>query len=58
MLAAAGHRVIAPFIPSYLALTPNARAIDDFIRVVDALPLSETDMNKLYSVNAKRVFKL
>lgn len=38
ILAAAGHRVIAPFIPSYLALEPDARAIDDFIRVIDALP--------------------
>ena len=38
ILAAAGHRVIAPFIPSYLALTPDTRAIDDFVRVVDALP--------------------
>ena len=33
ILARAGHLVIAPFIPSYLALTPNARAIDDFRRV-------------------------
>jgi pimeloyl-ACP methyl ester carboxylesterase len=38
ILAAAGHRVIAPFVPSYLALMPDTRAIDDFIRVVDALP--------------------
>ena len=38
ILAAAGHRVIAPFVPSYLALAPDARAIDDFVRVVDALP--------------------
>ncbi len=38
ILAAAGHRVIAPFIPSYLALAPDTRAIDDFVRVVDALP--------------------
>jgi pimeloyl-ACP methyl ester carboxylesterase len=38
ILAAAGHRVVAPFVPSYLALEPDQRAIDDFIRVVDALP--------------------
>src|SRR4051812_48878550 len=38
ILAAAGHLVIAPFIPDYLALTPNARAIADFRRVFDALP--------------------
>ncbi len=33
ILARAGHLVIAPFIPAYLALTPNATAIDDFERV-------------------------
>ena len=33
VLAAAGHQVIAPFVPSYLALTPDARAITDFERV-------------------------
>ena len=33
VLAAAGHQVIAPFIPSYLALTPDAQAIADFERV-------------------------
>jgi pimeloyl-ACP methyl ester carboxylesterase len=38
ILARAGHHVIAPFIPDYLALTPNARAIEDFTRVFDALP--------------------
>jgi len=37
ILAAAGHHVAAPFVPSYLALTPNARAIEDFIRVFDAI---------------------
>lgn len=37
ILAAAGHLVVAPFIPDYLALTPNARAIDDFARVFGAL---------------------
>lgn len=36
ILARAGHLVIAPFIPDYLALTPNARAIDDFRRVFAA----------------------
>ena len=36
ILAASGHHVIAPFIPDYLALTPNARAIDDFKRVFEA----------------------
>jgi pimeloyl-ACP methyl ester carboxylesterase len=36
ILARAGHLVIAPFIPDYLALTPNARAIEDFRRVFAA----------------------
>jgi pimeloyl-ACP methyl ester carboxylesterase len=38
ILAAAGHLVVAPFVPSYLALTPNAKAIADFTRVAEALP--------------------
>lgn len=33
VLAATGHVVIAPFVPDYLALTPCARAIEDFARV-------------------------
>ena len=37
ILAAAGHHVAAPFVPSYLALTPDARAIADFTRVFDAI---------------------
>lgn len=36
ILAAAGHLVIAPFIPSYLALIPRQVAIEDFERVFDA----------------------
>jgi len=40
VLAAAGHHVVAPFIPDYLALTPNRRAIADFARVFDALDRS------------------
>ena len=38
VLAAAGHLVVAPFVPDYLALRPGTRAIDDFRRVFDALP--------------------
>ncbi|HEX5062461.1 MAG TPA: hypothetical protein VFV99_23980 [Kofleriaceae bacterium] len=38
ILAASGHHVVAPFVPDYLALTPNARAISDFAKVFDALP--------------------
>lgn len=41
ILAAAGHHVAAPFVPSYLALTPNARAIADFIRVFDAIDFDQ-----------------
>jgi pimeloyl-ACP methyl ester carboxylesterase len=37
ILAASGHHVVAPFIPSYLALTPNAQAITDFARVFDTV---------------------
>ena len=37
VLAAAGHRVIAPFIPGYLALMPDAQSIADFRRVAEEL---------------------
>jgi pimeloyl-ACP methyl ester carboxylesterase len=36
VLAHAGHLVMAPFIPSYLALTPDRAAITDFARVFAA----------------------
>lgn len=38
VLAAAGHLVVAPFVPDYLALVPGRGAIRDFARVFDALP--------------------
>jgi pimeloyl-ACP methyl ester carboxylesterase len=41
ILAAAGHHVAAPFVPSYLALTPDALAIADFIRVFDAIDFAQ-----------------
>lgn len=41
ILAAAGHHVAAPFIPGYLALTPGADAIADFIRVFDAIAFTQ-----------------
>jgi pimeloyl-ACP methyl ester carboxylesterase len=41
ILAAAGHEVVAPYIPDYLALTPNARAVEDFTRVFDAIGSDE-----------------
>jgi pimeloyl-ACP methyl ester carboxylesterase len=37
ILAAAGHQVIAPFVPSYLALVPDEQAKRDFIGVVESL---------------------
>ncbi len=38
VLAAAGHLVVAPFVPGYLALIPGRDAIADFGRVLDQLP--------------------
>ena len=38
LAGAGGHLVVAPFIPAYLALTPNASALADFERVFLALP--------------------
>lgn len=38
ILANAGHLVVSPYIPDYLALIPTARAKADFARAFDALP--------------------
>ncbi len=38
ILAAAGHLVVAPFIPAYLALMPDATAVTDFATIAAALP--------------------
>ena len=38
ILARAGHLVVAPYIPDYLALVPTARAKADFARVLDEMP--------------------
>lgn len=38
ILAAAGHLVVAPFIPDFLALAPSERAKRDFLRVLRAMP--------------------
>lgn len=38
ILAHAGHLVVSPYIPDYLALIPTARAKADFARAFDALP--------------------
>ena len=51
ILASAGHLVIAPFIPDYLALTPNARAVRDFMRVFDALPRWSTQKPIVFSIS-------
>jgi pimeloyl-ACP methyl ester carboxylesterase len=41
ILASAGHHVVAPFIPSYCALTPNAQAITDFTSVFEAVTTND-----------------
>jgi pimeloyl-ACP methyl ester carboxylesterase len=51
ILAAAGHLVVAPFVPDYLALTPNARAKRDFIRVFRALPRFSTQRPVVFSIS-------
>lgn len=38
ILARAGHLVIAPYIPAYLALTPNAEAKREFAAALAAVP--------------------
>jgi pimeloyl-ACP methyl ester carboxylesterase len=38
ILTAAGHQVVVPYIPDYLALVPTERAKADFARAFDALP--------------------
>jgi pimeloyl-ACP methyl ester carboxylesterase len=38
ILANAGHLVVSPYIPDYLALVPTNRAKADFARAFDALP--------------------
>ena len=51
ILARAGHLVIAPFIPDYLALMPNARAIADFRRAFDALPRWSAHRPVVFSIS-------
>jgi pimeloyl-ACP methyl ester carboxylesterase len=38
VLARAGHLVVSPYVPDYLALTPSERAKQDFARAFEALP--------------------
>lgn len=51
ILAAGGHLVVAPFIPSYLALTPNAQAIADFERAFLALPRWSAQRPIVFSIS-------
>lgn len=51
ILAAGGHLVIAPFIPSYLALIPRRAAIDDFERVFDARRRWTTKKPVVFSIS-------
>jgi pimeloyl-ACP methyl ester carboxylesterase len=51
ILAAAGHLVIAPYIPDYLALRPNARAKADFARVFHALPRWSAQRPVVFSIS-------
>ena len=51
VLAAAGHLVVAPFVPAYLALTPGRSAIEDFARVFDALPRWSSAKPVVFSIS-------
>lgn len=51
ILAAAGHLVIAPFVPSYLALVPDDRAKRDFARVFDARARWSRDKPSIFSIS-------
>lgn len=51
ILAAGGHLVVAPFLPSYLALTPDAQAIADFETVYRALPRWSAQRPVVFSIS-------
>ncbi|MDQ3367554.1 MAG: hypothetical protein M3680_19200 [Myxococcota bacterium] len=51
ILAAAGHLVIVPYIPDYLALTPTERAKRDFARAFHALPRWSAQRPIVFSVS-------
>jgi len=51
ILAAAGHLVVAPFIPDYLALTPCAGAKRDFARAFAALPRWSSQRPVVFSIS-------
>lgn len=46
ILASAGHLVVSPYIPDYLALVPTQRAKVDFAHAFDALPRWSTSAQK------------
>jgi len=51
ILAHAGHLVVAPYIPDFLALTPTARAVLDFERAFAALPRWSAQRPVVFSVS-------
>ncbi len=51
ILAAAGHLVVAPFIPAYLALEPSAQAKQDFVRALHAMPRWSAAKPVLFSIS-------
>jgi pimeloyl-ACP methyl ester carboxylesterase len=51
ILAAAGHLVVAPFVPDYLALTPTERAKRDFFRAFAALPRWSAQRPVVFSIS-------
>jgi pimeloyl-ACP methyl ester carboxylesterase len=51
ILAAAGHLVVAPYLPDFLALTPNAGAKRDFERAFHAMPRWSSRKPVLFSIS-------
>jgi pimeloyl-ACP methyl ester carboxylesterase len=51
ILARAGHLVIAPYVPSYLALTPNDQAKREFMRALAALPRWTDQKPVIFSIS-------
>ena len=51
ILAAAGHLVVAPYIPDFLALRPSAQAKLDFARALRALPRWTSQRPVIFSIS-------
>lgn len=51
ILARAGHLVIAPYVPAYLALTPNAQAKREFLTIAKALPRWTDEKPVVFSIS-------